>query len=278
MAWPPPNPGMGFQLVSAIFGGGDQSTPSAFHEKKYRQYSTERVKHLGNGVWEFRDPEINAEFRFMQDKYGNYRIEDPATGKWVFHDMASAQVEPIIWNIGHEQQKMFQGGGVDDDFNLTPFNVPGSDYDPNKKDLPWQHYAMKTGPNYKPVTKESIARDQHFAQWTAEQKQRNQQASEAMAEQVAQGHNPMAGGLSGMKLAAAARVAQQQPYQGGTFKPKEQYVDPATLNPHLAPRRGDNRTRLSGAVGGGGAQPQSTRLASAVAARFPDLARMGEQR
>ena len=224
------NPATLFSVIGSIFGGGKPDKDGAFNQSQFRPYSTERVSHIGDGMWSFKDPDLGIDVQFKQDDLGGFIYQDPRTGEWRHDQAGDKYSDPFTWNLRHEQQKIFQGGGPDSDYNLAPWAIPGTGYDPNKKSLPWQTYAAKSGPMYRPVTKETMARDDHFDEWTAEQKERNRQASE----RAAQGPNPFAGGLAGVDWEAQAEK-NKQGYQGDLFKERDQYVDPSTLNPYVAP-------------------------------------------
>ena len=188
-------------LGGGLFGGSRPDKQGAFNQSQFRDYSTERVSYLGDDLWRFSDPEIGKDFRFFQDELDNFHIEDPETGQWQMHDTSDAHIDPIIWNLYHEQQKMYQGGGTDADYNLGSF---GPGLDPDKKTLPWQHFAARSGPNYNPVTPESVAHDESMAAWQADQRQQNQ-------ERMAQNTGP-AGGFNFMDAARGGQANRGQSY------------------------------------------------------------------
>ena len=133
-------------------GGGDNVRPGAFRQDRLRQYSTERVKHKDDGTWTFEDGGYKFDFRQVKGPmFDYYEIQDPKTGEWTAVDPHSG----IGTNLGLEQEKIYLGGGTDDQFNRGAF---GAGIDPNQRTLPWTTFAQQTGPDYAPFTYEGSSR------------------------------------------------------------------------------------------------------------------------
>ena len=205
------NPATLFSVIGSLFGGKPEKD-GAFNQSQFRKYNTERVSHVDDGTWRFTDPDLDIDSLFKQDDLGGFIYQDPRTKEWRHDEAGDRFSDPFTWNLRHEQQKIFQGGGQDSDYSQRAF---GPMEEGITKRLPWQSYAVRSGPFFNPVNKEWMAKQDHFDQWTAEQKERNRQASLRAAE----GPNPFAGGLAGIDWKAQAEK-NKRPYQGGLFKAK----------------------------------------------------------
>ena len=189
------NPGSVFGLVGAFGGVGREDQVPAFHDKKNWGNTTDRVRHLGDGVWEFNDPTIGKQFTFRQNRDGDFTIAD-SQGNQRFQP----QHEGIGWNLFDDASKIGMGGGADNTFNAGSF---GPGLDPNKKTLPWQNFALRTGPKYNPATLESLAHDQNMAGWQDQQRARNNERMMA---------TPSAGGFN-----MADAVQRSQDMRGKSY-------------------------------------------------------------
>ena len=175
------NPATLFSVIGSIFGGGKPEKTGAFNQSQFRPFSTERVAHEGDGTWRFRDEDLDIDSLFRQDDMGGFQYQDPRTGEWRHDQAGDRYSDPFTWNLRHEQQKIFQGGGPDSDYSQRAF---GPMEEGVTKRLPWQSYAMKSGPFYNPVNRDWLKKQDEADRMREEQKRQNQEYSQRFAEKI----------------------------------------------------------------------------------------------